>query len=75
MEQQACHWIDKRRPVPVSGTAGAWYEVDLTSYVQAQKAAEQTTIGIALKGGTDTPPYVSFASREAANAPQLVITP
>ena len=60
----------------VSGATGQWYQVDLTSYVQAQRAAGQTTIAIALKGAADTLPYVTFRSRQSAtNKPELVITP
>ena len=61
--------------VVVSGTTGQWYEVDITSQVQALRTAGQTTAGIALRSGVDTLPYASFASRESANAPRLVITP
>ena len=60
--------------VAVSGTTGTWYEVDLTQHVQAQFAAGQRVIAIALKT-PDVLPYVSFSSRETGNAPQLVITP
>ena len=61
--------------IVVSGTTGQWYDVDLTSYVQAQRAAGATTIAIALKNPTDTLPYSAFRSREASsNPPQLVIS-
>jgi hypothetical protein len=62
--------------ITVSGTAGQWYQVDLTSYAQAQRAAGQTTIAIALKNPVDTLPYVTFRSRQSStNRPELVITP
>ena len=62
--------------VVVAGTTSAWYDVDLTDQIRAERAAGRTTIAIALKGTVDTlPPYVSFSSRETANSPQLVITP
>jgi phosphatidylserine/phosphatidylglycerophosphate/cardiolipin synthase-like enzyme len=61
--------------VVVSGTSQAWYDVNLTAFVQAQRSAGRTTIAIALKNPDDTLPYVTFASRETANGPQLVITP
>jgi hypothetical protein len=61
--------------IVASGTSGQWYEVDLTSHVQAQRAAGQTTIAIALKNPTDTLPYVAFRSRESSsNKPELVIS-
>ena len=60
--------------VVVAGTAAQWYNVNLTSYVQAQRAAGATVIAIALKNPDDTLPYSSFSSRESGNGPQLVIS-
>jgi phosphatidylserine/phosphatidylglycerophosphate/cardiolipin synthase-like enzyme len=61
--------------VTVNGTTAQWYEVDLTSHVQSQRAAGATTIAIALKNPTDTLPYVTFRSRQSStNPPELVIT-
>jgi hypothetical protein len=57
----------------VSGTTGRWYTIDLTSYAQAQRAGGATRIAIALKGKTDTLPYVTFGSRESTVRPQLLI--
>jgi hypothetical protein len=61
--------------VAVSGTTAMWYEVDITAQVQSLRAAGQTSVAVALTNTVDTLPYVTFASRETANAPQLVITP
>jgi len=62
--------------VIVSGTTGQWYNIDLTSYAQAQRALGATQISIALTGGTvDTLPYVTFSSRESGVHPQLLIGP
>ena len=61
--------------VVVSGTTANWYEIDITPHVQALRAAGQTSAAIALKGTVDTLSYVTFSTRESANAPQLVITP
>jgi PLD-like domain/Fibronectin type III domain len=61
--------------VAVSGTTGTWYDVNLTSFVQAQRSAGRTTIAIALISPGETLPYATFGSRESANGPQLVITP
>ena len=61
--------------VVVSGTTLQWYEVDLTDYVHAQRAAGATTIAIALKNLADTLPYVTFRSRESSTGkPELVFT-
>ena len=57
----------------VSGTAGQWYDIDLTSYAQAQRTAGAKKISIALKGNVDTKPYATFSSRESAVHPQLLI--
>jgi hypothetical protein len=47
--------------IVVSGTAGQWYDVDLTSFVQSQRSQGQTKISIALKNPpVDTLPYVTF---------------
>jgi phosphatidylserine/phosphatidylglycerophosphate/cardiolipin synthase-like enzyme len=58
--------------IVVSGTSAKWYEVDLTSHVQAQKAAGATVIAITLKNPVDTPPYSAFSSRESGAPPELV---
>jgi len=59
----------------VSGTTNTLYEIDLTSHVQAQRAAGQTVITIVLKNNVDTLPYVTFGSRESGNAPRLLVGP
>ncbi len=60
----------------VTGTTGQWYEADLTSYVQAQRAAGATMISIALKGqDASLHPYVTFSSRESGVHPKLLIGP
>jgi hypothetical protein len=61
--------------VVVSGTASRWYSVNLTSFIQAQRSAGNTSVSIALKNPSDTLPYISFASRESTNQPQLLIMP
>jgi hypothetical protein len=58
--------------ITVTGVTAQWYEVDLTNYVQARKAAGATTIAIALKNPVDTLPYVAFSSRESGTRPELV---
>jgi hypothetical protein len=59
----------------VSGTTGQWYEVDITSPVQALRASGKTSAAIAFMGTTETLPYAAFSSRESANAPRLLVTP
>jgi len=60
----------------VVNTIEGWYDVDVTAFVRAEKDAGRNVIGLALKGVTDSLPYTSFNSKEAAvNHPELVVTP
>jgi hypothetical protein len=58
--------------VTVAGTTGQWYEIDLTSRLQAERLAGRTTVAIVLRKSVDSLPYVAFASRESASPPSLV---
>jgi hypothetical protein len=60
-----------------NSTTAAWYEWDLTSYLQAEKAAGRNVVTIVLKNNSNSTPYDVFTSGEgtAANRPQLVVTP
>jgi O-glycosyl hydrolase len=59
---------------PITGTAGRWYEFDVTGYVQARKLAGASAVSFVLANpGTSTSRTV-FSSDEAATAkPQLLI--
>ena len=57
----------------VSGTAKKWYEVDLTSFLKAEKAAGRNVVTLAVKSLTTTSTVCSFASDETPNGPQLVV--
>ena len=59
--------------VTVSSTSGGWYEVDVTDYVKAQRAAGHATVSLALHALNSTSAKLGIASREAANAPRLVV--
>ena len=54
-----------------------WYELDVTAYLQAEKAAGRNVVTLALKNLANSTPYVSFTSREgtAANRPQVLVVP
>jgi fibronectin type 3 domain-containing protein len=53
-----------------------WYSFDVTSYIQAAKAAGATTVSLALQMTTHTGDGVAFNASEAgSNTPQLVVTP
>jgi uncharacterized delta-60 repeat protein len=58
----------------VSGTAGAWYALDLTSFIQAQLAAGRKAVTLVLKGASASPSTIVIDSDEATNKPQLVVT-
>jgi hypothetical protein len=58
----------------VSGTSAKWYEVDLTGFLKAEKAAGRNTVSIALRGVATSTALSAFASDETANGPRLVVT-
>ena len=80
LEQPAGH----RRVAALDGrhrhqfdTLQRWYELDVTAYLQAEKAAGRNVVTLALKNLTNSTPYVQFVSRTVTplgNRPQLVIT-
>ena len=51
------------------------FEVDITNYVNAERAAGRNVIGLLLKNVTTSSPNSIFNGRGAAGAPELVITP
>lgn len=57
----------------VGSMAGQFYEVDLTSFLQTERAAGHTTITLVLKNATPARGQTIFASDEATNGPQLII--
>ncbi|MGB7161387.1 MAG: DNRLRE domain-containing protein [Tepidisphaeraceae bacterium] len=60
----------------VTSTTGAWYEWDVTSWLQAKKSAGATTASLVLKGTAVADPLVNFTSGEGTSSlPELFITP
>jgi hypothetical protein len=58
----------------VSGTAGKWYEVDLTAFLQQLKAGGATAVTLVLRATSASPATIVFDSDEAAaNRPELVV--
>jgi hypothetical protein len=58
----------------VTDNVGRWYEFDISSYIQSEKAANHNLISLAIKNLATSGPYATFSSREAAgNRPQLVL--
>ena len=61
--------------ITVANVTGAWYELDLTAWLQSQKALGRTSVTLMLKNGSSTTTQSVFASRESgATLPQLVVT-
>jgi hypothetical protein len=61
--------------ISVAGTASAWYEIDLTDYVQSRRAVGAGAATVVIKGAEETLPFVSFSSRESSDGPRLTIVP
>ena len=58
-----------------TSTSYAWKEIDVTAYVQSEKAAGRNVITLGLHNGATSSVYVRANSRNAtSNKPQLVIT-
>src|SRR5262249_14228316 len=71
------------RPLPsdmlgaatVTGTAYAWYQVDVTSYLQSEVSAGHDLVSFALHNPSSaSSTVIQVASRETATPPQLAIT-
>ncbi len=59
----------------INSTTNAWYEWNITSYVQSELSAGRRIISIALKGTAVTSNDATFNSRQAAsNKPEVSIT-
>jgi glucose/arabinose dehydrogenase len=58
----------------VKGTARAWYEWDVTSYVRSQIAAGSNAVSFSLYGTAATTPFASFSSREATSSRPVLVT-
>jgi unsaturated chondroitin disaccharide hydrolase len=60
--------------ITVAGTAGKWYEFNVTGFVQAEKAAGRNRVTFVLRNHTPSDAQTLFASDEAtANRPELVV--
>ncbi|MDQ3440439.1 MAG: DNRLRE domain-containing protein [Planctomycetota bacterium] len=65
----------KRGSITIGATTDGWYELDLTAFLKAELAAGRKVVTLALKSGVASDPYLTFASDETANGPQIVVTP
>lgn len=61
--------------VTVTGSTYAWYDVDVTAYVQAEKAAGHNRVSFVIHGATDPGTYELIETKEwsAANAPKIIV--
>jgi mannose/cellobiose epimerase-like protein (N-acyl-D-glucosamine 2-epimerase family) len=55
----------------VSGTTAKWYEVDVTSYLKAEKAAGRNVVTLVLRSQTSSATVCAFSSDETASGPEL----
>ena len=61
-----------------NSTTARWYELDVTAYLRAEKAAGRNVVTLALKNLANSAPYVTFSSKEAttaANRPHVFVVP
>lgn len=66
----------KLATITVTDATQKWYEVDLTAYLQSEKAAGHNLVSLLLRNPATSAPYTLFKSKETstANKPQLVVT-
>jgi hypothetical protein len=57
----------------VASTTASQVDVDVTAYVQAERAAGRTRVAFGLLGASNTTTAVSFPSREAASDPPRLV--
>jgi hypothetical protein len=59
--------------VTISSTSNGWYEVDVSDYVRAQRAAGKKTVSLAVHSLRFTTAKLGIASRESTHQPRLVL--
>jgi hypothetical protein len=61
----------------ITDNVARWYEFDVTSYIQQEKANSHDLVTLAVKGLANSSPFVTFNSKESTlasdNRPQLVL--
>ena len=57
----------------VTGTSATWYEIDLTSFIQAEFAAGRKVVTLVLRNPNISDAQTLIPSDETADGPQLVI--
>jgi uncharacterized protein len=59
----------------LTSTVASWFEVDVSAYVAAERAAGRTKVAFALKQTANAPLAYVNSSENAANGPELRLTP
>jgi hypothetical protein len=58
----------------IAGTTAQFYDWDITTYLQQQKALGKTAVTLVLRATANSDPFAKFNSREAGNGPQIIVT-
>jgi hypothetical protein len=58
----------------IAGTTAKFYDWDITSYLQQQKALGRTAVTLVLRATAFSDPFARFNSREAGGGPQIIVT-
>ena len=59
----------------VAGITGKWYEIDLTTFLKAEKTAGRNVVTLVIKASAASPSTILFNSDEATtNRPELVLS-
>jgi endoglucanase len=66
--------LTQRATFNMSGTTSKTYDVDLTSFLQSEKAAGRNLVTLVLRGSAVTSSYATFSSDEMASGPKLILT-
>ena len=58
----------------VAGTAAKWYEVDLTSFLAAERQAGRNVVTLVIRAAAQSPSTIVFDSDDAANRPHVAVS-
>jgi endoglucanase len=62
-----------RGSATITGLSNSTYQIDLTTFLKAEKAAGRNIVTLVIKGTTSTNSGAIFASDETASGPKLII--
>jgi endoglucanase len=58
----------------VNGTTSQWHEIDVTSFVVAEKQAGRSVVTLVLRVPAESAAMIKAESREGSSGPELVVT-